>query len=848
MIPNRLTLKNFLCYRDATLDLEGVHLAVLSGDNGAGKSSILDAMTWALWGKARAGDDDLIAQGEVESEVDFEFKVGEDYFRVNRRRTRKSSGHTELNFYVRKLDGSWSNIGEPTVRAKEKQIATTIRTSYETFINSAFLLQGRADSFTVKTAGERKKVLAEILELSRYDEYEKQTKERSREAEAERLRYENELKELTDFLRMRPEFEQQKQDAEARLELERNPMRLREEQQVEFKTRKNRLESSRADLERVSKEINANRKNLEAVKEALVEARRSLNVALAVQNRREEIEESYGKLQEARKIEDSFNEKLHHLNDLNSKQTALENIIQRQKMSLQNKLESIERDLAAVRRNASTLPEIVVQREQTLSELQNAANARKEVEKLRSESAGVQGEAKQAELEVKRLSGELPKIHAKANNVPQEGDRCDQCGTKLEKDAREHTIQEYRKQYKEVQDLKQAEEAKHNKLKERLKELNEQVKLLESQAKPYDELNVKKARLDKEIETAQESERQVSRLELEKEENTRKLKAQDFALQEQQSLQELKQVIATLDYDREAHRQASEQRNQYARYEGEYQRLEMAVTTIARENRNQERYTTEEENYRNEIARKENEKKRLEAEIQDLPELIQKLTALEKEIKESRDRQSLLEKQKLQAEAKLSECDAKAKKEIEIEKAFQRAAEERKIYTELAEAFGKKGIQAMIIDAALPEIEEESNRLLAEMTDGRMSVRFDTQREGRRGEAIETLELYISDEYGARPYELFSGGEAFRVNFAVRIALSKMLARRSGAQLRSLFIDEGFGSQDGQGRERIVDAIRGIEKDFDRIIVITHIQELKDVFPTRIDVVKTPGGSQITLV
>ena len=72
-------------------------------------------------------------------------------------------------------------------------------------------------------------------------------------------------------------------------------------------------------------------------------------------------------------------------------------------------------------------------------------------------------------------------------------------------------------------------------------------------------------------------------------------------------------------------------------------------------------------------------------------------------------------------------------------------------------------------------------------------------------------------------------------------------ARRAGARLQTLVIDEGFGTQDGQGRERLVEAISAIRDDFEKIIVITHIDELKDAFPTRIDVWKTDEGSQVAI-
>jgi exonuclease SbcC len=112
----------------------------------------------------------------------------------------------------------------------------------------------------------------------------------------------------------------------------------------------------------------------------------------------------------------------------------------------------------------------------------------------------------------------------------------------------------------------------------------------------------------------------------------------------------------------------------------------------------------------------------------------------------------------------------------------------------------------------------------------------------------ETLDISISDNVGVRPYEMYSGGEAFRVNFAIRIALSRLLAQRAGARLQTLVIDEGFGSQDPEGRQRLVEAINIIQSDFDRVLVITHIDSLKDAFPVRIQVTKGAEGSQLEIV
>ncbi|MEW6241027.1 MAG: SMC family ATPase [Chloroflexota bacterium] len=169
----------------------------------------------------------------------------------------------------------------------------------------------------------------------------------------------------------------------------------------------------------------------------------------------------------------------------------------------------------------------------------------------------------------------------------------------------------------------------------------------------------------------------------------------------------------------------------------------------------------------------------------------------------------------------------------------------------LERAFGKDGVPALLIEQALPQIESRANDLLDRLSDGQMSIRFVTQAEykdKKREDLKETLDIQISDGAGTRDYEMYSGGEAFRVNFAIRLALSEVLAQRKGARLQTLVIDEGFGSQDAQGRQRLIEAINTVRGDFAKILVITHLDELKDAFPTRIEVEKTGNGSTVRVV
>ncbi|MBX6341455.1 MAG: SMC family ATPase, partial [Thermomicrobiaceae bacterium] len=208
MIPTYLSVRNFMCYREPVeLDLRGIRVACLSGDNGAGKSALLDSITWALWGKARVNSDrDLLALGETEMEVTFGFLLNDQEFRVTRRRTRRGAGPLMLELQVRDGD-AWRSLSGATVRETQQAIDNLLRIDYDTFINSAFILQGRADEFTTRTPANRKQVLGEILNLSDYDRFEELARRELRRREQQLHDIEADLVEIDGRLAELPRHE-----------------------------------------------------------------------------------------------------------------------------------------------------------------------------------------------------------------------------------------------------------------------------------------------------------------------------------------------------------------------------------------------------------------------------------------------------------------------------------------------------------------------------------------------------------------------------------------------------------------------------------------------------------------
>jgi exonuclease SbcC len=260
-----------------------------------------------------------------------------------------------------------------------------------------------------------------------------------------------------------------------------------------------------------------------------------------------------------------------------------------------------------------------------------------------------------------------------------------------------------------------------------------------------------------------------------------------------------------------------------------------------------ERLAEAEERWEEELTAARERHAALKEKAEALRERLVDAPAVEEKLQEMRAEEAEARQRLGAAQQRLAACESLEQQLADKLERKEALVERQAIYYELRTAFGVQGVPAMIIEAAVPEIEAEANRLLSRMTNGRMHLRFDTQRETKAGEIREALEIQISDDLGTRPYENYSGGEQFRVNFAIRIALSKLLARRAGAQLQTLVVDEGFGTQDAQGRQRLVEAINTVQDDFSRILVITHISELKDAFPARIEVTKTPEGSTLEL-
>lgn len=690
MIPLEIKLGNFLAYQDpGPLDLRGIHVACLTGANGAGKSSLLDAITWSLWGKARSNSaDEMVHSGAQEMFVHFEFEQGGERYRVLRNRKAGKRGQSLLDIQVFEKD-AWKSIAGNNMRETQNVITDVIGLDYETFINSSMILQGRVNEFTSKTAGQRKEVLADILQLDLWTLFEDRAKARIR-----------------------------------KLEDEINPLKVK-------------IEMAQDEISREK----AMRKEHQVASALAIDAASKLAAAestfQAYQKMRTILDSAKAKEQEAKSRRNEIEK---DLTDIRKEMRALEGVpseddLKKQLSGIKEKLEAMD----------------------GLAEKLDLCAAR--IQNLRAGIASARTQNEILAVATKEIQTSIDLL--KSTDEP----RCPTCKQHLDEGERATLIDEFLSTITDNEQVQRSNRAQIDAKEKTLSEVHSEQNELRTQSTEQVSLQRQEARLGSDIEYAGQTALQLS---------------------------ELRKKLATME-----------------------DRLQTAI---------------------DEQEKSEASAKDLEAEIQSAEITESDLAKLRKD-KESAD-------QMLGAMTAALESIEQTRTGLKEMQHKLKGQEERLgILKEIRIAFGKAGVPAMLIEQAVPEIERSANDLLTRLTDGRMHVRLETQREIQSGALREALEIVISDEKGVRPYEMYSGGENFKINFAIRIALSRLLARRAGVRLRSLFIDEGFGTQDPAGREQVIAAINAIKDDFDCILVITHIEELKDAFPVQIEIVKEHSGS-----
>ncbi len=567
-------------------------------------------------------------------------------------------------------------------------------------------------------------------------------------------------------------------------------------------------------------------------------------------DRAEEIESAYKEWQKVRKQLEEWETTASQFREHEKDRTPLLEKIAVEKARLEEERRSLtieEEEFSNQSSVVGELKEAIEQAEKALKDAEARITERAELESKRNEARERQAAMK---VENETLKVEMNQLKERIEALQSaDGATCPLCGQELSEKHRKSTLKQLEAEGKEKGDRYRANTEESKSLAKEITDYELQITKLS----PAENDRVKFA-----SEVSQLTER-VERLEgLAKDWGTtgrkrlkeveKLLESGKYAVDEHKQLAKLDKQLAKLGYDASAHDEARKKENELRSVEEEHGNLKSAKEVSKQ--------------IEDEIENLEEESKKRKAEVDELQkEYDAAVSALkeaeinapnleeaERELFRVREEENKVRSELGGAQQRVDILKTQRARKKDFEKEREEFQKQIARHRTLERAFGKDGVPALLIEQALPQIEAKANELLDRLSDGQMSIRFVTQAEykdKKRDDLKETLDIQISDSAGIRNYEMYSGGEAFRVNFALRLALSEILAQRKGARLQTLVIDEGFGSQDTQGRQRLIEAINLVKNDFAKILVITHLDELKDAFPTRIEVEKTERGSAI---
>ncbi|MHB8629206.1 MAG: AAA family ATPase [Aggregatilineales bacterium] len=835
MLLTGLRVENFLAYRAATeLSLAGVELACLSGSNGAGKSSLLDAVTWALWGEARAKtDDELLHTGQNEMSVTVEFEQDNVRYVVTRKHARRKSANG-LSLFRMNDDSEYEPISSGSGNT-QPLIDQLLKLSHKTFIHSAFLRQGEADSFTIARPAERKRILAEILDLDRWEHYEKSAKARAKEREGELTQLALEIDRRERELREEPRLQAEWRGVQEIYERARLAREAAEAAYEQVRGANDRMEQAKARIGETARRMQQSQRMFESIQKQLATRQERYADYQSKLAMRDQIEQGYSDWQSARQEDD-------RLLEVQLAHTQAANQLENERVRLDTEIKAVRKQIAQRQKQLAVFPGTaqldIIQAQIAALETAGAdlETVRGQLIELGNEDAALKARNEALRQEMEAIKGRRDVLHTAGDDAA-----CPVCGQPLDEAHKVDLVAHF-----ETQGTTLGDQYRNNQ--KRLKQIEQDAKQRRRDHQALEAQIADLPALYRQYERITTEQEQVQRLTDDQARDTAVLQALETQLANEDYGHEIRVAIAEIGYDADYHARIRAAINELSIYDDARRDLERALAEVD----DLKTELIELNQQCAEVGQQIKADRQAEAdgrvEIAALTDLVAAETRARAGLEKARQAEWNARDEQLRVEQQISVLGTTRRLLVEDCERRDSLTAEQVCYDELAKAFGKNGVPLLIIEWALPELEIAANRLLSHLTDNRLHVQFQTQKDKKTGGLTDTLDLLINDGEETRAYEMYSGGEGFRINFAVRVALSQLLAQRAGARLQTLFIDEGFGSQDGAGREKLIEAINVIHRQFDLILVVTHIDELRDAFPAQIRVTKGDNGASVELV
>ncbi len=735
MIPVLLTMEGFLSYQEPVeIDFTGFDLACISGENGAGKSSILDAITWVLFGRARRHDESVINLDSNQAIVSLIFNYEGNQYRVVRTNPRGDTRQVELFLRDQEIDPSlteWHPLTERTIRETDQKISGILRLDYESFINASFLLQGEADQFTQQNPSSRKRILSQILGLEIWEEYRKRTLLQRKKSESEVARLDGRLAEIQVELEEEDQRISQLKDLEKELSKAQNA-RVQSEQQladlqaalVSLNQQNEMVDTLKDQADNLAEKIRQTQEKLNLRQDEQTNFKKTLQDQDRINQEYQAWQAAQQSLTEWEKVAEKFREK-----ELERQEPLLQIAAEKARLvQEQTSLTALWKDLEI---ELSKLPDLYKELKSKQQDIDDAekqlgirAGKTQELESARQEQAGAKAENPRLFQEMKDLEKSIQELEAA------QGALCPLCGQELSDSDRSAQIeilrgegQELGNRYRDNQStLKQADQVVKD-LQAQIAELGTAERSLRLAAREADQVQNQITHLE-EQQASWEMDQKVSLQAIEK-----NLRLENFGADARAKLNSLNTELKKIGYDAAEHDRVRDLSNQGTRIQDQKTSLDKAEAALKPLSREIKELTDQIDQDQIELSKLDDELEGCRKVLEEGQKNAPDTSSQENLLLSLKEDEKSLEREVGAAQQKVSVLKIQKGRKIGLDSERQDFTNSIKQLKQLEEAFGKDGVPALLIEQALPNIEAKANQILDRLSGGTMSIRFLTQRE-----------------------------------------------------------------------------------------------------------------------
>lgn len=795
-----LELKNYRKFRNLKLQLPDGVIGIL-GLNGAGKTTIIEAVAWSLFGNVeevvRTNRESVRRLGTSHSDkvsVVLEFDLDGTEYRLER----EMGGR---NLSMKALLKSRGDIIAEGDRAVKSKVLDLIGMDHKSFFTSVFARQKELNELQNFAPAERKKVVLRMLRIDGVDSVIQAVREDRRDA-SERIKG-------AETVLLDPDGNDREKPVRTRMEevsktLESTGEELRRANEAERQLAL-KMENTRERRDGLKKEVdehNSVSAELRAKRSAIGEQKTS---AQGLVRKIEETEQHLSRMPELENAEAEWQKAVKAKENIEREKSRHD-----KREHLRREIQVIEEDIAAIRKEVPRLEACRLQEEKAQSEMESAKKDRTESEAERNQLT-TRGAELTARISEKRasLSNDLRKL-ADIEKAGEEG-VCPTCERALE-DTYDLIVMKLHRGIAEMEEMISKDERVAAETKSCLTALTNRMDALEKKVRHREDELVSARRTIASLTTRVA---ELERLEKRLAERTR----------EAEGLGEIR--YSTKEH--EAIRTTTE-------------RLRKAHDEFIKQVERQKQSATMKEDLcslRTAMLKNEQDSKELESRVNILEPKRRLYDESIKEFDESY--KALTSAKDVTTRLNITLDRAKAESESMRRDLDLILGQKRIITSEKAKVDELGSLEETLVNfkdhligKVAPALGEMTSDILGLMTEGKYE----------RVELDDDYQISVDDGGALHPIDRFSGGEADLANLSLRLAISRIIAERAGtSQMNFLILDEIFGSLDPTRMRSVMAALSGLSSQFRQVMLITHVEEIKDLMSTVVRVEELPDGA-----